>query len=73
MKEVLAKTPYWKALVLVLAGGAALLWLQSQISAEVYRDNVRDDAQYAPHGAVQEVRERLVRVEEKIDLLIRRK
>jgi hypothetical protein len=73
MKEVLARMPYWKALTLVLAGGAALLWLQSQIGAAVTTDNSRDDAIYAPREAVQDLRERLVRVEEKIDLLIRRK
>lgn len=72
MREVLARTPYWKALALVLAGGAALLWLQSQISGAVSSDNQRDDAQYAPNASVQEVRERLVRVESKIDLLLQK-
>jgi hypothetical protein len=70
MKELLARISYWKALTLVLAGGAALLWFQSQIGQAVTADNERDNVTYAPQGAVQEVRERLVRVESKIDMLL---
>lgn len=70
MKELLARISYWKALTLVIGGGAALLWFQAQISAAVVSDNERDNVTYAPQGAVQEVRERLVRVESKIDMLL---
>ena len=73
MKELLAKVPYWKAIGLFIAGATALLWLQSQMSAAVALDNVRDDGAYASFSTVQDVRERMVRVEEKIDQLLRRK
>ena len=70
MKELLARISYWKALTLIIAGGAALLWFQEQIAVAVNEDNERDNATYAPQGAVQEVRERMVRVESKIDMLL---
>lgn len=70
MRDLLARTPYWKALALALAGGAALIWLQAEINAAVSRDNGRDDATYTPQGVVYEVKERLVRVESKIDILL---
>ena len=73
MKDVLARTPYWRAIAIALAGGAALLWLQGQISGAVSADNTRDDAVYASQHTVQDVRERIVRIEEKLDILIKRK
>jgi hypothetical protein len=73
MKDLLAKMPYWKALTIALAGGAALLWLQGQIHAAISADNSRDEAVFASQSTVQDMRERVVRIEEKVDLLLRRK
>lgn len=67
LKE-LARVPYWKALGIAVAGGAALLWLQASITAAVTQDNVRDDSAYASRD---EVLDRLARIETKVDWLVR--
>ena len=63
----LARVPYWKALGIAVAGGAALLWLQSSIDGAVAEDNARDDSAYADK---QDVTDRLARIESKIDWLV---
>lgn len=63
----LARVPYWKALGIAVAGGAALLWLQSSIKGAITQDNIRDDSVYASQS---EVLDRLARMETKIDFLV---
>ena len=72
VEDSLKRVPYWRALGIALAGAGALLWLQSAVASAVATDNTRDDATYPIKGEVVDVRERLVRIEEKVDLLLRK-
>ena len=73
MKELLARVPYWKALALVLAGGASLLWLQSSIKAAIDENTAAESTVWATKSELHTVDIRLTRIEEKIDQLLRRK
>ena len=72
LKDTLDRVPYWRALAIAALGATAILWLQSTISATIAEDNERDAARFASHSEVDGINSRLVRIEEKVDLLLRR-
>ena len=72
VEDSLKRVPYWKAVALVMVGATALMWLQSAVASAVVVDNIRDDASYPSRSEMQDARERLVRIEEKVDLLLRK-
>lgn len=69
LRDFTARVPYWKALGLAVVGGAALLWLQSTIATAIANDNIRDSEAYPARS---EVVDRLARIEEKLDWLVRK-
>lgn len=69
LRDLTARVPYWKALGIAVVGGMALLWLQSTIHTAIAQDNQRDSEAYASRS---EVVDRLARIEEKVDWLIRK-
>ena len=72
VEDTLKRVPYWRALAIAAIGASGILWLQSAIAEEVAVDNSRDDATYPTKAEAQDSRERLVRIEEKVDLLLRK-
>ena len=71
--DILKGVPSWKILGIAALGGAFILFSGSQVSSAVQADNTRDDAAYVNRAEYQEVRDRLVRIESKLDELLRGK
>lgn len=72
LRDTLDRVPYWRAIAIASLGALALLWLQSTITASITEDNLRDSERFATHREVDAVNDRLIRIEEKVDLLLRR-
>ena len=69
--DLLKGVPLWKVLGIGALGAAFILFSGSQTTAAIQADNARDDAAYVNRAEYQEVRDRLVRIESKLDELLR--
>jgi len=71
--EALKEVPPWKILSIAVLGAAFILFTGNQTAGAIQGDNERDDAAYVNRAEYQEVRDRLVRIESKLDELLRAK
>ena len=71
--SIVKGVPLWKVLGIGVLGAGAILFMGGEIQSAVAQDNVRDNAAYVNRAEYQEVRDRLVRIESKLDELLRAK